>query len=175
MAIKSSVKQVSGDEAPVEGMGIVLARMKDCQDILVLYPCYHMPDNPQSTLGLPALKHYGEMRSVRTETLSWIRLVNKNGVKSFQSTIPYYHKSQLMDYVPMIILQHEQAPIHPPKQCSVQMYRMTHTNMLKDSSKLLNTNKASDNHRQLLLQQLVDSKTPSTGPIAEQGIIQHQQ
>ena len=83
VAIKSSVKQVSGDEAPVEGMGIVLARMKDCQDILVLYPCYHMPDNPQSTLGLPALKYYGEMRSVRTETLSWIRLVNKNGVKSF--------------------------------------------------------------------------------------------
>ena len=161
MAIKSLVKQVSGDEAPVQGMGIVLAKMKDSKDILVLYPCYHMQDNPQSTLGLPALKYYGEMRSVRTETLSWIRLVNKNGVKSFQSTIPYYHKSQLMDYVPMTILQHDQVPIHPPKQCSVQMYRMTHTNMLKDSSHLLNTPQDTYNHSQYFPQQLQEPKPPS--------------
>ena len=116
VAIKYSVKQVSGDEAPVQGMGILLAKMKDSKDILVLYPCYHMPDNPQSTLGLPALKYYGEMRSVQTETLSWIRLVNKNGVKSFQTTIPYYHKSQPMDYVPLTILRHDQVPLHPPKK-----------------------------------------------------------
>ena len=151
-------------------MGIVLARMKDCQDILVLYPCYHMPDNPQSTLGLPALKYYGEMRSVQTETLSWIRLVNKNGVKSFQSTIPYYHKSQLMDYVPMTILQHDQVPLHPPKQCSVQMYRMTHTNMPKDSSQLLNTTQGTNNHIQSLPQRLQETKTPSQVPTAKNNV-----
>ena len=104
VAIKSTVKQVSGDEAPVQGMCIVLTKLRDSKDILVLYPCYHMPDNPQSTLGLPALKYYGEMISVRSETLSWIRLVNKHGVKSFQATIPYYHKSQLIDYTPLTIL-----------------------------------------------------------------------
>ena len=36
-----------------------------------------MLDNPQDTLGLPALKYYGEMRSVRLEVLSWIRMVTK--------------------------------------------------------------------------------------------------
>ena len=68
VAIKSSAKQVSGDKVSVRGMGIVLVRMKYCKDILVLYTCYHMPENPQSTLGLPTIKYYGEMRSVRTET-----------------------------------------------------------------------------------------------------------
>ena len=89
-----------------------------------------MPNNPQLTLGLPALKYYGEMRSVRTETLSWIRLVDKHGKKSFQTTIPYYHKSQLMDYVPITILTHDQS-LH---QRSNAMTRMTHIHMLTDSS-----------------------------------------
>ena len=127
-----------------------------------------MPDNPQSTLGLPALKYYGEMRSVRTETLSWIRLVNTNGVKSFQSTIPYYHKSQLMNYVPMTILQHDQVPIHPPKQCSVHMDRMTHTNMPKDSSHVMSTLQTTDIHSQSFPQQNQKPNTPSQVPTAQQ-------
>ena len=39
-----------------------------------------MPDNPQNTLGLPSLKYYGDMRSVRLEALAWIRLVNNHGI-----------------------------------------------------------------------------------------------
>ena len=69
--IKYTVKQVSGDEAPVQVMGIVHAKMRDSKYISVLYPCYHISDNPQSTLGLPALKYYDEMILVRSETLYW--------------------------------------------------------------------------------------------------------
>ena len=108
--------------------------MWDSPTILVLYSCHHMPNNPQNTLGLPAIKYYGEMRSVRIETLSWIRMVDKHGVKLFQSTIPYYHKSQLMDYILVMILQHEYDGLHQPKQCTLQTSQMTHTHMLTDLS-----------------------------------------
>ena len=128
-AIKSTVKQVTGDEAPVQGMGIVLVKMKYSKGILVLYLCYHMPNNPQLTFGLPALKYNGEMRSVRIEILSCIRLVDKHRKKSFQTIIPYYHKAQLMDYIPIAILQYDQNHM---KQSSTTMYRMTHTHMLTD-------------------------------------------
>ena len=130
-------------------MGIVIVKMRDSRDILVLYPRYHMLDNPHSTLGLPALKYHGGMRSVRTETLSWIRLVNKHGVKSFQTTVPYYYRSQLRVYIPITILQHGHVPIYSPKQCSVQMYLMAHTTKLIDSSHLLNTNREPYHHHQL--------------------------
>ena len=83
----STVQQVSGTGAPVEGMGIVVVRLKASQMVIPLYPAYHMPNNPQHTLGLPAVKYYNEMRSVRMETLVWIRLVDQTGNKVIQETI----------------------------------------------------------------------------------------
>ena len=62
VSCQSSVQVVSGHKAPVKGMGVVLIKLQQYNTTLVLYPCYHMPDNPQDTLGLPALKYYGEMR-----------------------------------------------------------------------------------------------------------------
>ena len=58
-----------------------------------------MPGNPQDTLGLPALKYYGRMRSIRTETLAWINLVNEKGARVRASTIPLYHEKELLDYI----------------------------------------------------------------------------
>ena len=58
-----------------------------------------MPDNPQNTLGLTALKFYGKMRSVRMETLAWLKLVDKDGNAARTATIPSYHKTQFMDYI----------------------------------------------------------------------------
>ena len=85
--INNTVQQVSGAEAPVKGMGVVLAQLKGSNMIITLYPAYHMPENPQHTLGLPALKYYNDMRSVRTETLGWIRLVDQDGREVMQETI----------------------------------------------------------------------------------------
>ena len=67
--IKTTINQVTGQTAPVEGMGIVPVRIKGYSSIYLLYPSYHMPNNPQNNLGLTSLKFYGQMRSVRLEAL----------------------------------------------------------------------------------------------------------
>ena len=71
--IKEDIHQVTGQTAAVEGMGIVPIRIPKYNMIYLLYPCYHMPTNPQNILGLTLLKFYGKMRSVRPEALSWLK------------------------------------------------------------------------------------------------------
>ena len=58
-----------------------------------------MPNNPQNTLGLTALKFYGKMRSVRLEALSWLRILDKDSNVARTATIPSFHASDLMDYI----------------------------------------------------------------------------
>ena len=93
------ITQVSGTSANVEGMGIVPVTFGDSDVIYLLYPCYHMPQNPQNTLGLAPLKKYNQVRSARVESLSWLRIVHKDGRKTQIATIPKYHTSELQDYV----------------------------------------------------------------------------
>ena len=80
-------------------MGIVPISFPESEHLYLLYPCYHMPINPQNTLGGPALKHYNQARSVKTEVLAWFRVVSKEEHSSHISTIPTYHKLELQDYV----------------------------------------------------------------------------
>ena len=105
----------------VKGMGIVILTIPKSGFIMVLYPCYHMPGNPQDTLGLPALKYYGRMRSVRTETLAWINLVNEKGARVRASTIPLYHEKELLDYISVNVMTPtiDSYPI-PPHIRSIQ-------------------------------------------------------
>ena len=97
--ISSSVTTVSGAPAPAVGLGIVPIMFPKSGIIILLYPCYHMPNNPQNTLGLPPLKHYNQTRSTRLEALSWLRIVHKDGRAVRVSTIPKFHADQLLDYV----------------------------------------------------------------------------
>ena len=73
------ITQVSGSSASVEGLGIVFMRVPKSDIIIPLYPCYYAPTFPQHTLSPPAIKHYNNYRSVRTEALSWVRLVSETG------------------------------------------------------------------------------------------------
>ena len=70
---------MAGTQAPVEGMGIVPMSFPGSNHLYLLYPSYHMPNNPQDTLSLSALKSYSEARSVRIEALSWVRVVSNGG------------------------------------------------------------------------------------------------
>ena len=67
--------------------------------LYLLYPSYHIPNNPQDTLSLSALKYYSEARSVRIEALSWLRVVSNAGDSVQVPTIPVYQKTELQDYV----------------------------------------------------------------------------
>ena len=80
-------------------MGIVPIAFGYLDIIFLLYPCYHIPNNPQNTLGLLAIKKYNQARSVRVEALAWFRVVSKDGRKVQIPTIPRYHEMELQDYV----------------------------------------------------------------------------
>ena len=42
----------------VAGIGIVLIKFSDIPKTFTLYPCYHMPQNPQQTFSPTAMKQY---------------------------------------------------------------------------------------------------------------------
>ena len=105
--LKSMIQQVTGTTAPVKGMGIVPITLKGSYKIHLLYPCYHMPHNPQDTLGLTAFKYYNDMKMVRLEALSWLKFETNDGDTFRTHTLTKYHKAQLLDYVTV--------QIHHPK------------------------------------------------------------
>ena len=80
-------------------MGIVLVTFPPTKIPYVLYPCYHMPNNPQNTLGLTPIKYYNCARVARVEALDWMHLVNKEGKSIKVRTIPHFHNKELQDYV----------------------------------------------------------------------------
>ena len=124
-------------------MGIVLVRMGNSDIVFALYPAYHMPNNPQHTLGLPAIKYYNNMRSVRMETLAWIRLVDQDGRKVLQETIKQYHTTQLMDYIHLTIVK-----VDPERENDIQHIneRMTQPQLLKVSQKMLDSDLSCSNN-----------------------------
>ena len=101
----SLIQQVSGSTATCEGIGIVLARFPGLESIFPLFPCYHMSNNPQDTLGLPPIKFYNKARSVRAEALSWLKIVHQNGAYSMMSTLPRLRHTELLDYISIDIYQ----------------------------------------------------------------------
>ena len=80
-------------------MGIVLATFPPSKIPYVLYPSYHMPNNPQNTLGMTPIKYYNGVRVARVEALEWMQLVNKDGKSTKVRTIPHFHNKELQDYV----------------------------------------------------------------------------
>ena len=102
------ITQVSGSAATVEGLGIVFMRIPKTEIIISLYPCYYAPTFPQNTLSPPAIKHYNRYRSVRTEALSWVRLVSETGQKFFLKMTKENHSSELLDYTTIEIMKFDE-------------------------------------------------------------------
>ena len=66
--ITVSVCMGDGNFGQAIGIGIVLIRFSDLPVIFPLYPCYHMPNNPQHTFSPTAMKQYlHNVKSVRYE------------------------------------------------------------------------------------------------------------
>merc|ERR1712045_230055 len=55
--IESSVRMGDGRNVTAIGIGIVLIRLQNIPNPLPLYPCYHMPQNPQNSSHLRLSKH----------------------------------------------------------------------------------------------------------------------
>ena len=81
-----------------EGKGLVIIKLPDSDIILPLFPAYYCPTAPNNIIGLPAVKQYTKFRSVRLESLSWIRFVDKDGRTARYDTCPQKHQEQLLDF-----------------------------------------------------------------------------
>ena len=78
--IKVSVRMGDGNHSYAIGIGIVLIKFLDLPVILPLYPCYHMPNNPQNTFSTTAMKQYlYNVKSVRYEYLEWVGITTDEG------------------------------------------------------------------------------------------------
>ena len=85
-SINSSVQQVTGLTATSVGIGIMIIRLIGTDIIIPLYPVYHMTQNPQHTLGCPAIKHYNKFRAVKTSTLESVTFITSSGNKHVVQT-----------------------------------------------------------------------------------------
>ena len=96
--IKSSVRMGDGRKVTAIGIGIVIIRLPNIPNPLPLYPCYHMPNNPQNTFSPPAFKAYTpNIKHTRIETLEWIRFTMTDGKASRLPTISHYHQKETQD------------------------------------------------------------------------------
>ena len=97
------ITHVTGDPGHYTGICIVLERIGNI--IIPLYPSYLMVDNPQNTISTTAIKQYNEYRSVRTETLEWVKFPSAEG----QSTrVPIERKTvekDVLDYIKIDIMK----------------------------------------------------------------------
>ena len=73
------IQQVSGTTSPAQGFGTVVISIPNSDFYILLWPTYYMPNNPQNTLSTTALKYYNHFRSVRMESLDWIKITSKEG------------------------------------------------------------------------------------------------
>ena len=62
-----------------------------------------MADKSQDILELLALKLYGKIIIARLESLSWLKIATEDRVSVCTSTIAYYHKTKLLDYITIYI------------------------------------------------------------------------
>ena len=70
-----------------------------------------MPQNPQTTISQTSLKHYNELRNVRTESLRWVQMTTDTGIKLKVETPAKERAQQLLEFITIDILKLEQKNI----------------------------------------------------------------
>ena len=82
-----------------------------------------MPQNPQNTISQTALRHYNELRSVRTGALIWINMNTDIGIKLKVVTTVKDRYQQLLDFITIDVLKIEQH--HLPIQYIITLTMTT--------------------------------------------------
>ena len=67
-----------------------------------------MPQNPQNTISQTTIKYYNQFRSVRTETLIWLKISTDTGMKSKVATTFRERDQKLLDFITIDIFNIEQ-------------------------------------------------------------------
>ena len=109
-ATPSRVQEVTGSKAMCRGIGVVIILFVGTTFTITFYLVYYMSDNPQNTLGTPAIKYYNKFRIVQVETLQYIKLVSNTGEKYIVYTDQDNINSKLLDYICVHIVTPTQSP-----------------------------------------------------------------
>ena len=64
-----------------------------------------MENNPQNTISTTAIKQYNDYRSVRVETLEWLKLTSVEGQSTIVSTERKLVENEVLDYIKIDIMK----------------------------------------------------------------------
>ena len=94
-----TVNQVTGTKELCLGIGIVIITLIGFDIIINLFPIYHIPNNPQHTLGTPALLYYNQFQQVIINTLNSVTFTTKARHKHVVYTDKDIIHDKLLDYI----------------------------------------------------------------------------
>ena len=80
-SVQCNVQIVNGSKAPAKVFGLVIIKIFITNIIIPLCPSYYMPQNKQNKTSQTSLKHYNELRNVRTKALGWVQMTTETGKK----------------------------------------------------------------------------------------------
>ena len=80
-----------------------------------------MPQNSQHTISQTAIKHYNQLRSVRTEALIWLQFTTALG-NNLKIEIDTKHRyQQLIDFIPIEIIKVYKKPLSEPNIITISV------------------------------------------------------
>jgi hypothetical protein len=97
------VKQLNGSTAKALGYGMKLLQCPTTKFIILLWPTYFMPDNPQCTFSPTALRHYLHY-TITTVHLDSLMITTSTGVNLQFPSLKDHSANQLLDYHNFIVV-----------------------------------------------------------------------
>ena len=79
--VKCNIRILNARKCPTKSFGLVIIKIPKINMIIILWSSYYMPQNPQSIISQTTLKHCNQVRSVRTETLRWVKITTDTVMK----------------------------------------------------------------------------------------------
>ena len=158
-----------GQHSNAIGIGIVLIKFADLPVIFPLYPCYHMPQNPQQSFSNTAMKQYlNNVSSVRYEALDWIRITTDNNKSARLTTIQKYKDKEIQDYIYIDIMTtnigtkestEQQLTVNNMPQLSFIPPQLNHSFIKNDNPDWTIIHRRMDHTKDYLIEQMCKEKT----------------
>ena len=111
------VKQLNGSTITALSYGLKHLQCQHTGFVIPCWPCDYMPDNPQCTFSLMALKHFLKYPVVSTNLLDSLLIVSSTGALMRFPSIAHHSSSQVLDYHTFHVVRPKSSllsPVLPP-------------------------------------------------------------
>ena len=71
--VRRNIQINNGSKAPVKGFGLFIIKIPKTI-IIPLWTSLYMTQKPQNTISQTTLRHYNKFRSVRTDSIIWLKI-----------------------------------------------------------------------------------------------------